>query len=138
MKLIWLLPFLLLACSKPRYVSRDGQLSEQSAACSRRFSNDLCIDLRWEKPAVVGEDATLVLIVTNPSGLLVNTAVVPFVELYMPAHHHGSSPVDVTALAPGIYRADHLNFLMVGEWEIRVQLKQGETVLEQLTWTLTL
>lgn len=129
---------LVAGCARPNYIQKNNDVGLQSAPCSKVFSNGLCVELKWEKPAVVAEDGSFVIVVTNLSGTLANTPVVPFVELYMPAHHHGSSPVDVTQIAPGMYRAEHLNFLMPGEWEIRVQLKNGETVLEQVVWTLTL
>ena len=38
----------------------------------------------------------------------------------------------VTRQADGVYRATGVYFVMPGEWEIRAQLKQGTTMLEQV------
>lgn len=78
------------------------------------------------------------IIVTHADGRLAHTPVVPFVELYMPDHHHGSTDVKVKELATGLYHADEMNFFMPGEWEIRVQIRHEENVVEQLVWTYTL
>ncbi|MNL12420.1 hypothetical protein D3C87_1332870 [compost metagenome] len=45
------------------------------------------------------------------------------VVLWMPSMGHGSSPVTVTPVAPGVYRATNVYFVMPGAWEIRIKLK---------------
>ncbi len=128
----------ILGCVKPRYVVRDDRLFSQASSCERKFSGFKCVELKWDVLPVVNEDASLVLVVTDENGKLVDLPVLPFVELFMPDHHHGSSLVDVTRLGTGLYRAEHLNFFMVGRWEIRAQLKNGDQVLEQVVWETTL
>lgn len=138
-RILMLTMFLITGCSRPRYVTPENRLSGQSLNCMQKFSTgDWCVDLKWETRPAVGEYASFTLVVTNSAGDLVNTSVVPFVELYMPDHKHPSTPVDVTQIGTGMYRAEHGNFFMVGHWEIRVQLRNGEQVLDQVVWDWTL
>lgn len=60
------------------------------------------------------------------------------VKLWMPAMGHGSSPVTVRPQSdaagsriPGVFTASRIFFSMPGEWEIRVQLKNGTQIVDQ-------
>ena len=48
------------------------------------------------------------------------------VKLWMSAHNHGSTPTSIAVVNDHCGRADQLNFLMAGYWEIRVETTAGE------------
>ena len=59
-------------------------------------------------------------------------------KLWMPAMGHGSSPVKVEKakdssgnVIPGIFQGTNVYFITPGDWEVRIQLKQGSTVKEE-------
>ena len=59
------------------------------------------------------------------------------VKLWMPSMGHGSSPVKLDhakdaghADVPGVFEVTHVYFVMPGDWEIHVQLKNGPKVIE--------
>ncbi len=54
-------------------------------------------------------------------------AVLTSAKLWMPGHGHGTTPTTVEAIADGCARVRELNFLMTGEWELRVQLADGDS-----------
>ena len=54
-----------------------------------------------------------------------------FVQLWMTSMGHGSSPVAIQKTTQGIYAVTKVFFIMPGEWDVRVQLKDGNVVFEQ-------
>lgn len=57
------------------------------------------------------------------------------VFLWMSSMGHGSGPVTIKKLDTGIYDVSDVYFIMDGEWQIRIQLKNNETILEELNYT---
>lgn len=57
------------------------------------------------------------------------------VFLWMPSMGHGSSPVTLKKLDTGIYDVSDVYFIMDGDWQIRIQLKNNETILEEVNFT---
>jgi hypothetical protein len=53
------------------------------------------------------------------------------VQLWMPDMGHGSSAVTVTKVADGVFSATRVSFIMPGDWDIRIQLKDAAKVIEQ-------
>jgi hypothetical protein len=60
------------------------------------------------------------------------------VMLWMPAMGHGSSPVTVTAQGGGTYAVTKAYFVMPGDWDVRVQLKQNHQLIEQAVLSVKL
>lgn len=60
------------------------------------------------------------------------------VQLWMPSMGHGSSPVTVSKESTGIYKATNVFFIMPGDWDIRVKLVDGATVVEQAVQAVTI
>jgi len=119
-------------------------LSAASADCALSFSkSELCASLSWDSPPVEGQDSPFTLRFWNSktsskNGPYVDPSLTVFTKLWMPAMGHGSSPIttvhtkdpaggDVT----GIYHSTDVFFIMGGDWEVHVQLKQGQTVVEE-------
>jgi hypothetical protein len=55
----------------------------------------------------------------------------PDVKLWMPSMGHGSSPVVVKPISDGVYEVSDVFFIMLGDWEIRYQLKSNDDVIEE-------
>lgn len=56
------------------------------------------------------------------------------VFLWMPSMGHGSAPVTIareTNEAAGAFRVSNVNFIMPGSWEVHVQFKNGEQILDE-------
>ncbi len=48
------------------------------------------------------------------------------VKLWMPEHGHGSSPTQFAEISEGCRVVSKVNFTMPGEWEVRVELTDGD------------
>lgn len=53
------------------------------------------------------------------------------VQLWMPSMGHGSSPVSIRRDGVGFFSVTKVYFIMPGDWEIRIQLKEGGRLFEQ-------
>ena len=69
----------------------------------------------------------------------------PFVKLWMPSMGHGSRPVTFLPAKDaagnpiaGVYRVEKVVFTMRGDWDIQVQLRSNNQVLEQAVLSLFL
>lgn len=131
----------LTACASPNYVENTGvgvAEGAPSAACALKFSSQsLCVSYDWEVSPTESETGTFVARFTNStSGALLDPALPLKVILWMPSMGHGSSPVEVTRLSQGLYRVSRVFFSMPGTWQIRFQLMQGSTMVEEQIATL--
>jgi hypothetical protein len=95
------------------------------------------LDLVWLSPINSNEVGHFLLIAKKnniasdlPSGFSV--------ILWMPSMGHGSSPVTISRLGAGIYDISRVYFIMDGEWQVRVQLKDGASLLEEINFTYNL
>jgi len=126
---------LLSSCADPRYAS-SGPLAggDQGSrlSCQAAFQAGQCVSVSWEK-APTEEDFgsfRFQIFRAGDSDIpedLPNVSVL----LWMPSMGHGSSPVTVTRLGAGSYRASEVFFTMGGDWEIRFQLREGRHVQDE-------
>lgn len=119
---------LLTACAEPKYVTQAGPAKpgQKGEAEKAELGAGGSVWLTWEK-FPTSEDFGSFIFKTGrensadksplPQDLEGEIAVV----LWMPSMGHGSSPVTVTKLDTGTYRADRVFFTMPGDWEIRIQ-----------------
>lgn len=49
------------------------------------------------------------------------------VKLWMPEHHHGSTPVQLGEVSDGCRRLTRVNFTMPGDWDVRIELNGGDS-----------
>lgn len=143
-----LLSSALLACAEPKYINSDSKLDgnqnqKSSTACNLRFQNaDLCLSWTWETyPTETKAGAfifrTFKLNSLDQFPVLTDALQTPQVLLWMPSMGHGSTPVTVSRLETGTYRASQVFFIMAGEWEIKFQLKDSDTVLDEVSDALS-
>ena len=48
-------------------------------------------------------------------------------KLWMPEHGHGSSPTSLTPMTSHCTEISNINFVMIGQWEIRIKLADFDT-----------
>jgi hypothetical protein len=97
-------------------------------------TEDLCLKVDWELMPTSSTFGSMLLTFTDkrdPAQPLSPKAH-PFVKLWMTSMGHGSSPVTMSYVQEGIYRAENVFFIMPGPWDILYQLKEGEDVVEEL------
>ena len=148
MKNLFLTSLLLLsACARPDYLNPseiNGAQNSVHQSCTLNLAQSgLCASLTWTQGPVSPTESEFILKFWNATGSSENG---PYVDptntlavvLWMPSMGHGSSPVTIERLEPGVYRVRRVYFIMPGEWEIRTFLKNGATVIDQATVTLTL
>jgi hypothetical protein len=129
------------------HVNADTLVREREAvdpACPLHFARTgYCASLTWETMPTDDVEGEFTLRFWKPdrataSGPYADPAPTVAVKLWMPAMGHGSAPVTVTRETEGVYRATGASFVMPGEWEIQVQLKNGVQMLEQVVQGITI
>jgi hypothetical protein len=86
-------------------------------------------------PPMVGQHRVVITLDARdaPSGALEDAQVI--VAPWMPAHGHGTSEVEGTEEAPGVYVAESVLFNMPGVWELRVHVADGSDARGELLAT---
>lgn len=138
----------LMACARPKYAS-EAPLSnetlnhENKASCSYTFqASSFCLSWNWEQKPTASQAGSLVfkvfrLNLYDQSQVVIDTAAVPEVILWMPSMGHGSSPTQTQRLDVGTYRASNVFFIMPGEWEIKFQVKAGNSIQDEAVVAIT-
>jgi hypothetical protein len=133
----------LAGCANPKYVTTDGGPGERKGGseteCLARFASGA-----WEKRPTDGAFGSFLFKTFRPN--LADGSAVPMdpnggtvaVLLWMPGMGHGSSPVTVTRIDVGTFRAANVFFTMKGDWEIHVQLKEGDVVQDEAIISMAL
>jgi hypothetical protein len=149
------LSLVLCGCAKPKYqdAAPTSPPSDNSAAgdpagdkpstqsCVLFFSQQhLCVELKWKAKAVQGQfgEFTLSFFAEGHPETAIEPRHTPAVQLWMTSMNHGSSPVTVSKVSEGVYEATKVYFVMGGEWDIRIQLKDNNEIIEQVVQKITL
>lgn len=134
-----LLSVLLLAsCAQPVYreaaaPAGSTQGSKTDALVARLSPSGQRVWLEWERRPTETDYGSFLVKVgrenrADGSPVLLDVPGTLSVELWMPSMGHGSSPVTVDKLDVGTFRATDVFFTMPGDWEIRLQLREGASV----------
>lgn len=131
--------FLIGGCAKPNYqtLAPTDKIIDQSF-----ITVGLMFSLKWEQEPIPMRYESFLLkfysesdptrSIDPPMGLQ------PYVQLWMSSMNHGTSPVQIEKLEEGLYRVHKIWFSMPGEWDLRIQLKEGNIVREQVVLGITL
>lgn len=125
--------FLAASCANPIYSEPDSPSTQATGlSCSAKFASGECVSLAWKQLPTEEEFGSFELSIFR-TGERSEPVDVPalHVLLWMPSMGHGSSPVELNHTAPGTYLATNVFFSMRGDWEIRVQRKEGQNVPDQ-------
>ena len=118
--------------------SRTQRVDEE---CQMYFESEgLCLRARWQTMPTEDTFGSMILTFTekNSPSRPVSPKRDPFIQLWMPSMGHGSSPVTITPLDEGVYRAEDIFFIMPGPWDIRYQLKDDSSVIEEKIQKITI
>ncbi len=142
-----LLGFLFLtACARPDYINPVSKKSAQGQTdkCALKLANSqLCSSIQWTSGPQTPAESEFILKFWNETsasenGPYVDPSSTLSVILWMPSMGHGSSPVKIDKIETGVYRVHRVFFIMPGDWEVRVFLKNGPTIVDQATESLQL
>lgn len=115
------------ACANPkREPVTPPQSKAQGQACANTLNvEQLCATIAWENPPSTKASSSMYLMLqkmeTDYAPLADATGNLK-VYLWMPSMGHGSSPTKIEKVAPGLYRISSLEFIMKGDWELRVEI----------------
>jgi hypothetical protein len=138
-----LMAFVMVACGDSYIVNNQDtrRRDEITAECALYFKTEnLCLTTEWETMPTVNSFGSMLLTFKDKSdpSRIISPRHEPFVLLWMPGHGHGSSPVTMTLIEDGKYRASDIFFIMPGAWDIRFQLKDGTNIIEETVQKVTL
>jgi hypothetical protein len=143
MKYLVLLLF-LVACAKPNYQEAapiDVENQKTKPSCDLFLTlKTLCTSFEWEFAPTISVPGSFIFkfYAEETPTLFIEPTDNVFVQLWMPSMGHGSAPVTVQKIKSGEYRAENVFFIMPGEWDIRIQLKDGTNVVDQVVKKITL
>lgn len=133
--LIFTFHFPLISCADRNYqASKDFTHNKPQGVCSMYFSqSQLCADMTWLKTPTEQEQGSFDLKFYSKESpeQLISPNFDIFVLLWMPGMGHGSSPVNVNKVSEGHYKVSNVFFVMKGEWEIHIQIKDGDKLIEE-------
>lgn len=119
-----------VACAHPNYQDDVAPSNDHKPAstCALAYANGTCVDIIWEvQPTDEAAGSFLLKFYSaNAPEVAVDPQAKVAVVLWMPSMGHGSSPVTVTPVSAGVYRATNVYFVMPGAWEIRIKLKNDK------------
>ena len=113
------------------------QRQEDPSACPLSFPRSgLCAALTWTRPPAEEQTGSFELAFwragkPESGGPYVDPASTVAVKLWMPAMGHGSSPVKIAHGDAGKFQVTDVYFVMPGDWEIHVLLKNGSNVVDE-------
>jgi hypothetical protein len=115
------------------YTKAAGQ-----GSCPLAFPKEgLCASIVWGEAPNSAEENKFTLSFFNPqvgtaaAGPFVKPVQTVFVFLWMPKMGHGSSPVTIDVASDGVYNLSRVYFIMQGDWQVRVQLRAGQALVDE-------
>ena len=131
-----------VACAHPNYQDEGTSANDHkpASACALAYANGLCVDINWEvKPTDdVPGSFTLKFYAAATPEIAADPQAQVSVVLWMPSMGHGSSPVKVTPVSAGVYRASNVFFVMPGDWEIHIKLKNDKNETAEVVQTISI
>jgi hypothetical protein len=138
----FIIVFLTFSCAKPHYVDDKKIIKQEEVkTCDLYFKeNELCLFSKWEVFPNESQFGQMKLTFTerNDDRVLVTPKYHFEMILWMPSMGHGSSPVSITPISKGVFRASEIFFIMPGAWEIRFQLKDEGKIVEEVIQNITI
>ena len=128
------LMLLLLSCGKsPLLNKKSNEVSGNFGLEVQKIfpASGISLNISWVTK-INSTDPGLALLVTTKNGALIDLPAPYSIYLWMPSMNHGSSPITVNHLSTGVYKLSDIYFIMDGNWQLRTQLKAGNTLLEEI------
>jgi hypothetical protein len=108
-----------------------------AVADANRFSKtDYSFTINWDKAPAMGENKFILRTWNKNSGTIngpyQDLPADFFSYLWMPAMGHGSVPFKFKKIATGEYEVSNVYFIMGGDWQLHLQLKNGSQVIDEV------
>ncbi len=140
--LLFIFSLLLLVAScgkspllKPKETLTTGISGLEVAKNFKTTNQNLSIN--WLSP-INSIDEGRALLIVKQNEMAVDLTNQFSVFLWMPTMGHGSSPIKIKKLATGIYQLSEIYFIMDGFWQLKVQLKNGASLLDEVNFEYNL
>ena len=137
----------LFACAKPRYESKEAVealVASSTKGCALHWEQvKVCLDVIWSQPPKTNASNEFILTLFQESSQGFKQAYAPEgtnidVFLWMHSMNHGSRPVEIVPISPGVFQIRQIFFIMPGDWDIHVRLRSDKTVLDEARLKLVL
>lgn len=137
-----LLIFLFVSCGKPFFkASGDNDILNQSFVKPSEVvftKANIDLDFYFNDDIVLYDENKMTLEFRSIQGLLIDPPYKIEVYIWMPDMGHGSFPISVSKKSEGIYQLNDIYFTMPGLWDFHFILKEGETIVDEFVWPITL
>lgn len=131
---------LITGCGKsPLQKQKDNIVSGINGMESAKVfkTSHQSLSINWLSPINSSEEGHALLIVKQGQNAAdINGQFKIF--LWMPDMGHGSSPITINKIGTGLYDLGQIYFIMDGLWQLRIQLLNGSTVLDEQIFEYTL
>lgn len=139
--LLFLVNIGLSACADPKYVLANSNPPNLTTAedgnCSIQFAQSkTCLTWSWQKIPTDTESGQIILKTfrlnqLDQTPVEVDMPSVPKVILWMPSMGHGSTPTTTEPIDTGTYLIHNVFFVMPGQWQIKFQIKNEDTLIDE-------
>lgn len=92
----------------------------------------------WTVPPSEAHEAKLIITISSPDGDRIDVISEVKVFLWMPDMGHGSAPVKIKKLYPGIYELSNIYFIMPGFWEFHIQFIYNNAIQSEVVWPINI
>ncbi len=58
-------------------------------------------------------------------------------KLWMPTMNHGSYPITIKKLSPGVFQLEEVFFTMEGLWDLHLEIYKNDKLYAELKWSTT-
>lgn len=131
--LLSLIIFSFYGCGKsPLQMKKSNEVSGNAGLESAKVlkTTQHSLVLNWLSPVNSADEAHALLIVKK-NGVVVDLPEQIQIFLWMPTMGHGSSPITIKKIGTGLYDLSQVYFIMDGFWQLRVQIKNGNDVVDE-------
>lgn len=125
--------FLLSGCGKsPLQMKKTNDVSGSTGIeiAKTLKTTQQSLALNWLSP-VNSTDEAHALLIAKKNGVATDLPDQVKIFLWMPTMGHGSSPITIKKLGTGLYDLSQVYFIMDGFWQLRIQLKNGNEVIDE-------
>jgi hypothetical protein len=93
----------------------------------------------WRRGPLVVDESRMLVVITDSTGRPISPDEALEAKIWMPTMGHGSFPISVEEVAPGVYELKDVFFTMEGYWDFHLMLvgADGQTV-DEVKWGLNL
>lgn len=126
---------ILVSCGKSPLLSRAEKVSSNSQSLEvkqyfRTTSQDIFVN--WLTNQNTSEEAKAIVILSQNGTNSDHLDYSLNAYIWMKSMGHGSSPITITKIAPGIYKLEEIYFSMPGDWQLHLTLNRNNTTVEDI------